>query len=424
MNFTHFNTPKQISKNFNVDIQFLLYIINKKYLYRRKEKTKVHPIFGKIHIMQRPKYISTLRVPKKNKKRKKEYREVLEIQPPYNMFYKELLYEIEQLIGENKSDFITENSNGFIKGKSILSNAKPHLNKQYIFKIDIKNFFNSIDIDGVKKVFLKLGCTEASSEVFSKLCTYKGVLKEGYNTSPMLANLHCFELDNELIKLSDKYLLNYTRYSDDITFSSNTHNFPTVDELKKIFNKYDFNLNKDKTLLLKNGQSQYVTGLSISNPLYPRIPRRTKRKIRQDLYQLEKYFYDENIEIEHKLRNVYGKIVYVLGIEKDLGKKFKKQFLEILNEHDYNLTDLFYKAPIKLNDQVFHYTDESDIKINNKHYIALSVVTIFSEDLRTINKEKLNALKEEIVTDFRNGLSDNEKNKLFHYSEDKIFVKV
>jgi hypothetical protein len=411
LNFNNFNTLEKISINFNTDLDFLKYIANKEYIEKEPQAPQ-------------HKYISIRYIPKKNKKLKKQYREVLDIKSPYSIFYKELLKEIEKLTEENKSTFLTENAHGFVKGKGILSNAEQHINKKYIFKIDISNFFNSIKIDSIKNIFIKLGCDDRTAKIFSELCTYNNELKEGLNTSPILANLYCFNIDNELINIAGKYSVTYTRYSDDITFSSNSNYFPTIDELEEIFKKYKFKLKKEKTLFLEYGQSQYVTGLSISNPTHPRIPRRTKRKIRQDLYQLDKYFWDnESKDIETKLRNVYGKIVYVMGIEKDIGRNFKNKFLKILCKYEYDLTDVFKEAPAKLNDQVFHYTDETDIKINNNHYIGLSVVTIFGEDLKNNNTIVLNDLKEEIVTDIRNGLNQKQRENIFHYCDDNTYVK-
>ena len=271
---------------------------NQEYLKKNIEETE--STLEDFKIAYPTKYMFTIQIPKKNIKRANEYREVINIKSPYDIFYKELLYQIESIVKENKNKFITENAHGFIKGKNILSNAKQHINKKYILKVDINNFFKSIKILSVNNIFIKLGCNEKNAKLFSELCTYDNVLKEGFNTSPILANLYCYELDNELISLSKKYNLTYTRYSDDITFSSENNHFPKIEELEQIFSKFSFVLNKDKTLFFKKGQSQYVTGLSISNPTYPRIPRKTKRKISQDLYQLDKYFNDYQQDITYE----------------------------------------------------------------------------------------------------------------------------
>lgn len=427
MNITNLDTLELISKNFNINLTFLQYMANQKYKFFNKLDDNINSVLNTdtdMFLNISP-YVSIIKIPKKNKKNKYKFREVLKISSPFNNFYKELLYEIESIIEINNSNFITKNVHGFVKKRNTLTNAKQHLNKKYIFKIDVENFFSSIKIESIKEVFIKLGCNNKSSELFSQLCSYNNVLKEGFNTSPMIANLYCFDLDKELISLSNKYNVEYTRYSDDITFSSNENNFPQISELESLLNKYDLKLNKNKTLFLKKGQSQYVTGLSISNESYPRVPRKMKRKIRQDLYQLEKYFWDKHhTEIIYKIRQVYGKIVYTIGIEKELGKKYKNKFIEIISKNGYSLNEIFKDSPEQhLSNSVFHYTDETDIKINEKHYIGLSVVSIFTEELKEENQRKLNDLKDSIISDNRNGLNQQERENIFHYCEDNIYVK-
>ncbi|WP_428737441.1 reverse transcriptase family protein [Sulfurimonas sp.] len=371
-------------------------------------------------------YIVRNKIAKKNKKRVNEYREVVDIRPPYNNFYKELLEIFENKVQEDRQAFIHDNVHGFVKGKNILSNAKEHLNKKYIFKIDIKNFFHSINKNDLIPIFKKLGFEDEGAELFSNLCTYNDILKEGFNTSPMLANLYCYDLDKELITLSQKYSVICTRYSDDITFSSDINSFPSIQELEEILNRYGFELNHKKTLLTKFGQSQYVTGLSISNSQAPRVPRHLKKRVRQKLYYLNKFPKDHfiGIDVDKKLRKLYGNIVYILGIEKELGQKYKNQFLTILEQNNYKLSNLFKEAPLKFSANVSHYIDETDIIVENKkRYLALSVVSILHDELKRNNTKELNQLKDEMIKDFRNGLSDLQKSKLFHYAEDNIYAK-
>lgn len=323
INFQFLNTLPIISKNLNIPLDFL------KKMHFKSSSNQT--------------YFEFMKIPKKNKKRKGEFREVIKIKSPYNIFHKELLHIIELTIQQKQDSFLHRIAHGFIKERGTLSNAQEHLNKKYILKIDIKNFFNSIDICSIEKIFIKLGCDKEGAKLFSRLSTYGDVLKEGLNTSPMLANLYCFELDNELESLASSYSVTITRYSDDITFSSDVNTFPTIDEIQKILKKYHLKLNNMKTFFHKYGQPQYVTGLSISNPDYPRVPRIIKRNIRQQLYYLDKfpknYF---NIEDGYStLRAIYGHIVYILGIEKELGEKYKSQFLNALEGNNLYLEDIF-----------------------------------------------------------------------------------
>lgn len=425
-NLHHLNSLEIISKNFNVPIEFLEFMNHATYIPPTPiENSYSYFPLNQSVILSCHSFLSTINIPKKNNKRSNQYREVIEIKPPFNNFYKDLLVVFENKVQENKTKFIHENVHGFVKGKNILSNAKEHLNQKYILKVDIKDFFHSIKRDGLIEVFKKIGFQEEGAKLFSNLCTYKGVLKEGFNTSPLLANLYCFDLDKELIDLSKRYALNFTRYSDDMTFSSNKSDFPEVSEIRDILKKYDFNLNDNKINFLKYGQSQYVTGLSVSNIDYPRVPRDLKKRVRQKLYYLNKFDEDHfsDPKIDKKLRNLYGHIIYILGIEKELGKKYKTEFLDILESNNYKLANIFKEAPLNFSNSVSHYIDETDIIIEEKQrYFALSVVSI-ADEVKSQNIKNLEDLKNELTVDFRNGLTDAQKAKLFHYAEDNIFVK-
>ncbi|GEM_PF-3201263 len=403
MNLNQLNSLDIISKSFNIPLEFLQSI-------SKNLKSK--------------KYIELFDIPKKNQKRIKKYREVIKINSPYNLFYKELLHIIEQEIEQNKTFFISNIAHGFIKDRGVLTNAKQHLNKKYLFKIDIKNYFKSITKESIKNVFLKLEFSKDGAEIFSNLCTFEDILYEGFNTSPILANLYCLNLDLELKSLADEYKVGISRYSDDITFSSDNNSFPPLNAIKDIFDKYNFKINEEKTISLKYGQPQYVTGLSISNNKYPRVPKRMKRKIRQELYYLNKYPENYfNIEDGYsQLRAIYGKIVYILGIEKILGKKYQSDFISILEKNNIYLEDLYMDASQKKSGIfTYHYIDESETP--DKKTLILSLISINGDFLKNTISDKLTLLQNDLVSDLRNGLTDNQKSKLFHYCEDNIMVK-
>lgn len=403
MNLNQLNSLPIISKSFNISLEFLESVSQN---------------------IKNEKFIQLFDILKKNPKRSKKYREVIKVHTPYNLFYKELLHIIEQKIEPNSAIYISDIAHGFIKNRGVLTNAKQHLDKKFLFKIDIKNYFKSISKESIKSVFLKLGFSENGAKLFSNLCTFEDILYEGFNTSPILANLYCLDLDLELKSLADEYNVGISRYSDDITFSSNTNNFPPLDAIKDIFEKYSFTINEEKTVNLKYGQPQYVTGLSISNNKYPRVPKRMKRKIRQELYYLNKYpknyFHVE--DGYPRLRAIYGKIVYILGIEKILGKKYQSDFISILESNNIYLENIYMDTPQKKNGIcTYHYIDESETP--DKKTLILSLVSINGNFLKNTISDKLTLLQSDLVSDLRNGLTDNQKNKLFHYCEDNIMVK-
>ncbi len=178
--------------------------------------------------------------------------------------------------------------NGFVRERYTKRNAFPHLNKKVILNVDIKNFFESITIEMVLAAFSKLGCIEEMANSLAKLTTLNGRLPQGFFTSPILANMVSEEMDKQLMALASEKKCAYTRYADDICFSSNSIP-PAVEDIKSILGKFGFMLNDQKTRYMYKGQKQYVTGLTVSDSEYPRIPRKTKKKIRLLLYYIEKF---------------------------------------------------------------------------------------------------------------------------------------
>nr|WP_314167011.1 reverse transcriptase family protein [uncultured Campylobacter sp.] len=403
MDIRKLNSLEAIAKSFNTDIGFLKFM-------KEPKNTKTQSDYFKL-----------LKLKKKNKKFSTSFREVLKINEPFNVFYKELLNELEKIIYSDYDKYISEYAHGFLRGKNTVSNSKEHLNKYYLYKFDIEDFFVSIKKESIEKIFIKIGCEKQAAELFSNLCTYDNALKEGINTSPLLANLFCYELDADIRSSIAKNVV-YTRYGDDITFSSDENNFIKADDFQKILNKYNLKLNKQKTLFAIQGQPQYVTGLSISNREYPRVPKKLKRKVRQKLYYMNKFF-ESNSE-EELLKRLYGEIAYIIGIEKDLGEKYKKTFLEILKNNNLSIDNTsaktFKTTPAK---HIFHYIDESEIIIStDKQYLAICVVSIIGDSNKQKNIQKLYDLKNSFLIDARDEFI--EKEGLFHYTSDNTEIKI
>ena len=134
---------------------------------------------------------------------------------------KELLI-VQKKIQEKILNNITihDNAYGFVKNRSIIDNAKKHLNKQMILNIDLKDFFPSIHRGRVFYIFKNI-CKydNDTSYCLTKLTTYKNSVPQGAPTSPSISNIVAFMLDVRLSKIADKFNINYTRYADDITFS-------------------------------------------------------------------------------------------------------------------------------------------------------------------------------------------------------------
>ncbi len=176
---------------------------------------------------------------------------------------------------------------GFIPGKSVVDNASVHRGHNYVYNIDLKDFFPSNESGRLfKRLQVKPLCLSAEvASVITDLCCHqmeverydeqgnlkkvvRSVLPQGAPTSPTITNILCERLDFKLSRLAEKYGVNYSRYADDITFSSNHNVYQENSKFNKslyaIIKEAGYTINPDKTRLQKIGTRQEVTGLIVS----------------------------------------------------------------------------------------------------------------------------------------------------------------
>jgi RNA-directed DNA polymerase len=178
-----------------------------------------------------------------------------------------------------------ESAYGFVPGKSIFDNAKVHAGSAFVYNIDVQDFFPSIYFKRVKKVlelppFNLTGEREPIAFMIANLCSENGVLPQGAPTSPFLTNIICQRLDRRLSEFAKKLNARYSRYADDITFSSNDFVFTKRfrDKLEKILMDERFTINPEKTRIQGKAYRQEVTGLTVNEKV--NINRRFYRKYR------------------------------------------------------------------------------------------------------------------------------------------------
>ena len=111
---------------------------------------------------------------------------------------------------------------GYVKGESFLSNAKYHERQKWILNIDLEDFYPSITFPRVRGLFLSsyFGFNPRVATILARITTTPDGLPQGARTSPVIANLIASNLDKKLLEIAAKNRLKYTRYADDITFSS------------------------------------------------------------------------------------------------------------------------------------------------------------------------------------------------------------
>lgn len=196
----------------------------------------------------------------------------------------------------------TEGAMGFVPGRSIADNASVHVGKYYVFNTDLKDFFPSIQQPRVWAVLqLKpFSLNKELASVIAGLCCMQdangdGVLPQGSPCSPILTNIICRQLDRRLTGLAKRFNLKYTRYADDITFSSDYNVFQDdsefMTEFKRIIADQHFIFNDKKTRLQRSNERQEVTGLVVNEKV--NVVREYVRDIRNLLYIWKRYGYEQ-----------------------------------------------------------------------------------------------------------------------------------
>ena len=195
-----------------------------------------------------------------------------------------------------------------------MSNAKKHTAQKFVLNLDLLDFFPSINFGRVRGMFMATpyNLNEKVSTVLAQICCFNNELPQGAPTSPIVSNMICAKMDSQLRILAQLSRCNYTRYADDITFSTSSPKFPAQlatiitgekgnylqlsDQLKTIIEDNGFKINNDKVRLQTKTHRQEVTGL-VTNQ-FPNVRRHYIRQVRAMLHAWEKYGL-EKAEQEH-----------------------------------------------------------------------------------------------------------------------------
>ena len=237
---------------------------------------------------------------------------------------------------------ISKYAKAYKKGISLKDNATEHINQKIILKLDIKDFFESIAfLDVYNSCFPIEYFPKSIGMLLTTLCTYEDHLTQGSPTSAYISNLVMKDFDEEIGDICERGNINYTRYSDDMTFSGDFNPSEIIQIVRKHLYKLGLNLNDSKIHIVKNYQSQNVTGLIVNKKI--QVSKNYRKKIRQEIYYLKKYGIDSHLERlnlydkKQYLQSLQGKILYVLQIN--------NQDQEFINYKDYIKT-LLINNPI------------------------------------------------------------------------------
>lgn len=153
---------------------------------------------------------------------------------------------------------------GFVRGKSFIDNARQHCGAAHVVNVDIRDFFPSVKVARVLDVFGELGYDLKVAAQLAKLTTFDGELPQGAPTSPALANAIFYGLDIAIERICVESGIRYTRYADDLTFSSSEKIPPQIIErIESILASEGFYLNSAKTRYMGRNDRKEVTGLVI-----------------------------------------------------------------------------------------------------------------------------------------------------------------
>ena len=208
-------------------------------------------------------------------------------------------------------------------GSSTLRNAKHHIGKYVVLKLDILHFFDSIRYSTVKdKVFPEEIYEEPLRILLTMLCYYKDTLPQGAPSSPAITNIILYEFDELIGRWCQGQGISYTRYCDDMTFSGDFDPAEVIRYVKSELKGMGFLLNEQKTRIQHTGQRQTVTGIVVNEKLS--IPADYRRKLRQDLYYCRKFGIREHLqkigleipEDTYRMQ-LLGKVNYVLQVHPD-----------------------------------------------------------------------------------------------------------
>ncbi len=226
-------------------------------------------------------------------------------------------------------------AHGFVAGRSIVTNATPHVGRRVVMNLDLKDFFPTITFRRVKGLFRWLGYDEPVATVLAILCTepprvvaeVRGKvfsvalsarsLPQGACTSPAITNALCLRLDRRLAGLAARHGFTYTRYADDLTFSGDDARAVgrLLKSVRSIARDEGFREHPAKTRVMRRGRRQEVTGVVVN--ARAGIPRDEVRRLRAILHNAARTGLDAQNRDAHPDFAAYlrGRVAYVTMVD-------------------------------------------------------------------------------------------------------------
>lgn len=265
------------------------------------------------------------------------------------------------------------NSMAYVRGRSIVDCASMHCGCQWLIKLDVRRFFESISERQVFRVFQTLGYRPLVAFELARLCTrvplkkragrqhdrrwansskaqsrYKhqayhsdqvGHLPQGAPTSPALSNMCCQGLDESLLELAHEHRVVFSRYADDIVFSTTQPSSRVecrviAEKVKVELRRLGLNLNSTKTAVIPPGARKVVLGLLVDGDK-PRLPRQFRKALECHLYHIKKHGAAHHAGVRG-FSSVFGlklflegKLAYATQVEPSYGRELRDRFSKV-----------------------------------------------------------------------------------------------
>ena len=212
---------------------------------------------------------------------------------------------------------VSKHAMAYKAGSSVQRNAKLHVGKKKVLKLDIEGFFDNILYSRVKDiVFFEEKYSEPIRILLTMLCYYKESLPQGAPTSPAITNILMYDFDEKIGSFCARRGISYTRYCDDMTFSGDFDEREMIVLVKEELYKLGLFLKNRKTAVVPSTKRQTVTGIVVNEKL--NITKEYKKKIRQEMHYINRFGIDEHLrrlcvaDKQGYVRSLMGRITYVL----------------------------------------------------------------------------------------------------------------
>lgn len=262
------------------------------------------------------------------------------------------------------------------KGASIIKCAQEHVGSKWLIKLDIDNFFGSIQESQVYNVFKKQKYNSLVAFEMARLCTINteydhssqvkhwvkyrnksstspynslnikrfGHLPQGSPTSPHLSNIIFKNTDFELQKIAQRYSLVYTRYSDDLSFSTGSKDFNReraktfINEVTKTLRRHHYRLNLKKTKIIPPSKSKVILGLNVDSDI-PKLTKSFKHRLNFHIRGIQEFGILEHSQHSHfnsifgMINILSGKISFAKSVDFEYGNKMEETFRGLLQQN-------------------------------------------------------------------------------------------